>query len=240
MKTNRIILSFALAVSGLSATPVSAQQIDPALTAAVLEQTMQLQQIHNKRKTLHEKIIVAESAVTLAVDRVHSVEKKMLTYLSEAQAAMSNLYQLRRCVELVGNEIPEKIRMVTDAIPGNLRGTVVSTIVSRQIQDVYAQMASLAPFMYQLVSSGTYNVPNANGGTDRHRVNLLNSAERYYIANEVVTRLEHINTDLMILSYQIRTLGWRDLWFRLDPVSWSIVMDGRNRADYLISQWRRL
>ena len=57
MKTNRIILSFALAVSGLSATPVSAQQIDPALTAAVLEQTMQLQQIHNKRKTLHEKKI---------------------------------------------------------------------------------------------------------------------------------------------------------------------------------------
>ena len=240
MKTNRIILSFALAVSGLSATPVSAQQIDPALTAAVLEQTMQLQQIHNKRKTLHEKIITAESAVTLAVDRVHSVEKKMLTYLSQAQAAMSNLYQLKRCVELVGDEIPEKIQMATDAIPGNLRGTVVSTIVSRQIHDVYAQMASLAPFMYQLVSSGTYNVPNAEGGTDRHRVNLLNSAERYYIANEVVTRLERINTDLWILAYQIKTLSWNNLWYALDPVGWHTIMDGRIRADFLIAQWRRL
>ena len=101
-------------------------------------------------------------------------------------------------------------------------------------------MASLAPFMYQLVSSGTYNVPNAEGGTDRHRVNLLNSAERYYIANEVVTRLERINTDLWILAYQIKTLSWNNLWYALDPVGWHTIMDGRIRADFLIAQWRRL
>ena len=50
---------------------------------------------------------------------------------------------------------------------------------------------------------------------------MLNASERYYIANEVVSCLEAINTDLFILAWQVRTLSWNDLWFSLDPEGWA-------------------
>ena len=80
----------------LSGNPVFAQQTDPTLTAAVLAQTAELKSIHKKRKKTQEQIIAAEAAVTVALDRVHSVENKMLEYLSNAQGAMQNLYQIKR------------------------------------------------------------------------------------------------------------------------------------------------
>lgn len=89
----------------LSGNPVFAQQTDPTLTAAVLAQTAELKSIHKKRKKTQEQIIAAEAAVTVALDRVHSVENKMLEYLSNAQGAMQNLYQIKRAGELVAKEI---------------------------------------------------------------------------------------------------------------------------------------
>ena len=69
---------------------------------------------------------------------------------------------------------------------------------------------------------------------------MLNSAERYYIANEVVTRLETINTDLWLLAWQIRTLSWNDLWFGLDPEGWATVMSGKYIVEGLIWEWNYL
>ncbi len=54
--------------------------------------------------------------------------------------------------------------------------------------------------MNQLVTSGRYDVTGDDGKNEKHKVNLLNASERYYIANEVVSRLEAINTDLFILA----------------------------------------
>lgn len=87
--------------------PSFAQQTDPALTGAVIAQTVELKNIHKQRKKRQEQIIAAETAVTLALDRVHSVENKMLEYLSNAQGAMQNLYQIKRVGELVTVEIPK-------------------------------------------------------------------------------------------------------------------------------------
>ena len=86
--------------------PARAQQTDPTLTAAVILQTEELKSIQKKRKSTQEKIIAAETAVTLALDRVHNVENRMLEYLSNAQGAMQNLYQIKRAAELVATEIP--------------------------------------------------------------------------------------------------------------------------------------
>lgn len=90
--------------------PAWAQQTDPTLTAAVILQTEELKSIHKKRKSTQEKIIAAETAVTLALDRVHNVENRMLEYLSNAQGAMQNLYQIKRAAELVATEIPRELR----------------------------------------------------------------------------------------------------------------------------------
>ena len=220
-------------------TPALAQQMDPALTATVIAQTTELKNIHKKRKKTQEKIIAAEAAVTVALDRVHSVEDKMLNYLSNAQGAMQNLYQIKRAGELVAKEIPQNCNLLLKSVGSNLKGTAIAAMVSDELADAATQMAALYPFMKQLVTSGKYDVTGADGKNEKHKVNLLNSSERYYIANEVVSRLEAINTDLFILAWQVRTLSWNDLWFSLDPEGWANVMSGKNIIGGIISDWNQ-
>lgn len=219
--------------------PALAQQMDPALTATVIAQTTELKNIHKKRKKTQEKIIAAEAAVTVALDRVHSVEEKMLNYLSNAQGAMQNLYQIKRAGELVAKEIPQNCNLLLKSVGSNLKGTAIAAMVSDELADAATQMAALYPFMKQLVTSGKYDVTGADGKNEKHKVNLLNSSERYYIANEVVSRLEAINTDLFILAWQVRTLSWNDLWFSLDPEGWANVMSGKSIIGGIVAEWNQ-
>ncbi len=230
-----LAISLSCLTSGL---PLCAQQTDPTLTATVILQTEELKSIHKKRKKTQEQIIAAEAAVTVALDRVHAVENKMLEYLSNAQGAMQNLYQIKRAGELVLTEIPKNTALLKNSVKGNLKGTAIALLVSDEISDAAAQMAALYPFMQQLVTSGSYNVTGDDGKKEKHKVNLLNSAERYYIANEVVSRLEAINTDLFILAWQVRTLSWDALWFSLDPEGWASVMSGKAVVNGLINDWK--
>ena len=221
-----------------------AQQTDPVLAGAVATQSAMLQQLFSKRVKTQQKIIAAETAVTVAMDRMHKVEDQMLDYLSNAQGAMQNLYQIKRAAELVTTEIPQNMNLVKQSLPGHLKGTAIAMLVSDELTDAATQMASLYPFMKQLVTSGSYNVSDydekGNSVNKKHKVNLLNSAERYYVANEVVTKLESINTDLWLLAWQIRTMSWHDLWFGLDPEGWATVMSGKAVAETLIYQWENL
>ena len=236
------ILSIAIMLSiGINA---SAQQTDPALVGAVGVQTAMLKDIFSDREKTQQKIIAAEAAVTVAMDRMHQVENKMIDYLSNAQGAMQNLYQIKRAAELVTTEIPQNMNLVRKSVPGHLKGTAIALLVSDELTDAATQMASLFPFMKQLVTSGTYNVDGydsqGNPTTEKHKVNLLNSAERYYVANEVVSKLETINTDLWLLAWQIRTLSWQDLWYGLDPEGWAAVMSGKAIVESLIYEWEYL
>ena len=236
------ILSIAIMLGiGINA---SAQQTDPALVGAVGVQTAMLKDIFSDREKTQQKIIAAEAAVTVAMDRMHQVENKMLDYLSNAQGAMQNLYQIKRAAELVTTEIPQNMNLVRKSVPGHLKGTAIALLVSDELTDAATQMASLFPFMKQLVTSGTYNVDGydsqGNPTTEKHKVNLLNSAERYYVANEVVSKLETINTDLWLLAWQIRTLSWQDLWYGLDPEGWAAVMSGKAIVESLIYEWENL
>jgi hypothetical protein len=243
MIMNRKTKTFLFSLSAMllcGIVQVRAQQTDPTLTAAVILQTEELKSIHKKRKSTQEKIIAAETAVTLALDRVHNVENKMLEYLSNAQGAMQNLYQIKRAAELVATEIPKNCDLLRKSVPGHLKGTAIAVLVSDELTDAASQMAALYPFMKQLVTSGSYDITNADGKTEKHKVNLLNSAERYYIANEVVTRLETINTDLWLLAWQVRTLSWNDLWFSLDPDGWASIMSGKAIAETLVWEWNTI
>jgi hypothetical protein len=217
-----------------------AQQTDPTLTGAVVAQTEILKDLFKKREKTQQKIIAAEAAVTLSMERMHQLEDKMLGYLQNAQGAMQNIYQLKRAGELVAVEIPKNMSLLSKSLPGHLKGTAIAVMVSDELMDATTQMASLYPFMKQLVTSGSYNVTNGDGKTEKHKVNLLNSAERYYVANEIVTRLEAINTDLWLLAWQIQTYSWGDLWFGLDPDGWATVMSGKAIVDGLIWQWKYL
>ena len=221
-----------------------AQQTDPALCAAVEQQTLMLQSLYNKRNKTQQKIIAAEAAVTVAMDRVHHVENKMLDYLSNVQGAMQNLYQIKRAGELVAVEIPSNIKLVRQSIPGHLKGTAITALVSDRIKDVTMEMTSLLPFMKQLVTSGSYNVDDVdehgNSVTKSHKVNLLNSAERHYVANNIVSKLESINLSLYLMAWEIRTYSWMALWYGLDPDGWLAIMSGKNIVEGLINDWKYL
>ena len=130
-------------LAGDSAVPAFSQQIDPALTGAVTAQTLELKSLHDKRRKTQEKIIAAEAAVTVALDRVHSVEDKMLEYLSNAQGAVQNLYQIKRAGELVTTEIPQNCSLLLKSVGSNLKGTAIAAIVSDELTDAATQMAAL-------------------------------------------------------------------------------------------------
>ena len=240
MRLRIISLCLAIAIAGR----MEAQQTDPTLTGAVVAQTEILKKIFKDREETQNKIIAAEAAVSVAMDRMHAVENKMLDYLSNAQGAMQNLYQIKRAAQLVGVEIPRNMSLVSKSVPGHLKGTAIALLVSDELTDAATQMASLYPFMKQLVTNGSYNVDgyddNGNPKTEKHKVNLLNSAERYYVANEVVTKLENINTDLWLLAWQIRTMSWQDLWYGLDPEGWAAVMSVKAIVESLIYEWNYL
>ena len=229
-------------VGSMAFCPLMAQQTDPTLTGAVVAQSEMLKKLFKDREKTQNKIIAAETAVGVAMDRMHKVEDKMLEYLSNAQGAMQNLYQIKRTTELTTVEIPRNMSLLRQSLPGHLKGTAIALLVSDELSDATTQMASLYPFMRQLVTSGTYNVSgyDATGKpvSEKHKVNLLSSAERYYIANEVVTKLEAINTDLWLLAWQVRTFSWNDLWFGLDPEGWATVMSGKAIVDGLVYEWK--
>lgn len=242
MRIKLRVLSMALAVC--FCMDGMAQQTDPTLTGAVAAQTAMLKQLFKKREKTQQQIIAAEASVALAMERMHQVEKNVLDYLMNAQGAMQNLYQLKRAMQLVTVEIPKNMSALRKAVPRNLKGTAIATLVSDELVDATTQMASLYPFMKQLVTSGSYTVDgyddNGNPIKQKHKVNLLNSAERYYVANEVVTRLEAINTDLWLLAWQVQYMSWNDLFFGLDPEGWATVMSGKYIVEGLIRSWNYL
>lgn len=242
MKTrNRLItLGLAMVISANS----FAQQTDPTLTGAVAAQTEMLKKLFKNREKTQNQIIAAEASVALAMERMHYVENKVLEYLQNAQGAMNNLYQIKRAAELVGVEIPQNMSKLRKAVPRNLKGTAIATLVSDELIDATAKMTSLYPFMKQLVTSGSYTIDGyddkGNPIQTKKKVNLLNSAERYYVANEIVTTLEGINTDLWLLAWQVQYLSWNDLFYSLDPQGWAKVMSGKYIAQGLIWEWKYL
>lgn len=59
-------------------TSAATIQVDPALTGAITAQMAALKQIYSKREKTQNKTIAAEGAVTMALDRMHKVEDKIL------------------------------------------------------------------------------------------------------------------------------------------------------------------
>ena len=217
-------------------------QVDPALAGAITLQMNTLKNIYSKREKTQNKIIAAEAAVTVALDQMHKVEDKVLGYMSNVQGAFKNLYQIKRAGELVVKEIPANMNNVRRAIKvGGFQGTFLATTVGTELSSMTMDMMSLYPFLEQLVTTGIYNTTDydsqGNIVNKKNKENLLNSAERYYICNTVVDKLESINTSLYLLAWEIQTMRWRDLFFKLDPEGWAAIMTGKNIVEGVISDW---
>ena len=234
------ILSLILTLGMMTFPKVKAGivDVDPALVTAVTTQTLELESVYKERSKHQNAIIVAETAINGAMAQIHNVENKMLGYLSNAQGALKDLYQLKRCYELIKTEIPENVSAVNAAVKGHVMGTAIATIASDEATSLRDDAYALYPLIAQLVTSGSYNQRNSDGTIDKKKVNLLDASERYYILNEVVRHLEDISTSLWILSWQIQTFSLTDLVQVLTPDTWYNLVEGEAIANLIIEDYK--
>lgn len=233
-----ILLAGVILVGDPLIAAASATQTDPVLAGAVVTQMQMLEKLFNKREKTQKKIIAAETAVTAAMTRMHEVEDKVLGYMSNVQAGFNNLYQIKRAAQLVAVDIPKNMALVKRSIGiGHIEGTLMAATVGDELREVTLEMASLYPFMAQLVTSGSYTTTDEKGQPAKKKVNLLDSAERYYICTTIVSKLENINTSLYLLAWEIQTMRYRDLFRKLDPEGWINYMAGRNIVEGIIRDW---
>lgn len=246
---NQVFKSAIILSLALSPLLADAQQTDPTLTATVVTQELSLKKAYEKREKTQNKILAAQATISLAMERVHSVEKTILDYMSNASAATQNLYQIKRAAELVAIKIPHQLQELTKAVKENPKGAAITGVISKTTADVSSEMLSLYGFMNTLVTSTSYGFKDDEKNDDsssdsevvkKKRVNLLSAAERYYIASEVVGKLERINTKLFIITWQVKCYSWMDLWWRVDPKSYGMYFNGKAVADRLIRDWNRM
>lgn len=214
-------------------------QMDPLLEGAIIYQTEELKKVYDKRKNTQNELIVTQAGVTVIMERVHALESKVLEYMSNASAAMDNLYQLKHMAELVGDKIPSQMVKLGKAVPKNIAGTAVTTLTSKTLSSVAVEMVTLSTFMSDLVTNSKFTFKDQPNSGDKKNVNLLSAAERYYIANEVVSRLEKIYRKLWLLTWQVENLTWEDAWRNLDSQSYYQSQYGKQVANRLIQRWEK-
>lgn len=228
MRLRSTILAVAVCVS----VTKSYGGVDPVTAAAVGSQTLVLMSTYDKRAKQQEKLAQVETAIAAGMAAIHNVEKTMLDYLTNVSGAVQNLGQIKRAAELI-IAIPKNAAALTDAMKKHPKGAVFGTIISHEVSNMVSEAASLYPFMQQLVTTGTYN-----SGDKKHNVNLLNSAERYYVADMVVTKLSNINRSLVCWRYQIEYFRWDNLFYALDRESWAAWWGGKVVMESVISNWK--
>lgn len=217
-------------------------QSNPSIVAAVLLQTMQLKEAYEKRDESQNKIAMAQAAVAVAMEQVHSIEKDILGYMENASGAVKNLHQLKRIVELTGVEIPRHMKTLTTTIPDNMKNTALVAALPSTYADITAEVTSLTTMVNSLVKGTSYSwgEKEMKEGDQKQQINLLNAAERYYIANEVVSRLESLSYELWILNFKIQTMSWSRLFYELDYEGWCNYYYGLSLVDSIIDDWNRL
>lgn len=264
LQISKLLLTAVLLSGGIPQSHAGVQT-DPVLTGAIAEQCNILKQIFKKRDKTQKAIIAAEGTVALEMKRMHDLEDKILNYMANVQGAFNNLYQMKRCGELVAIDIPKNMSRLSKAVSiGGVEGTMVGTLVGKELARTTTEMMSLYAFLKPLVTSGSYEadvyeeghynpgqievgedgVPHVvDSWTDgkwtkkQKKVNLLDSNERYWILQTIQGKLENINMDLYFLSWEIETMRFRDIFFALDPDGWIKMMTGKMIVKSIIDDW---
>lgn len=219
-------------LAALLSPSVTQAGVDPLLAAAVEFHTVEIRKTYDERKSLQEKIIEADAVITLQLDRMHNVENQILDYMSNASAAVENMYQLKE-IALTIPEIYQAHQDVLDAIKRNPKGLVFAAIVSKQWTKIAENLTQSAMLINDLVLTGKTDKNN------KKKVNLLSAAERYDIVNTVLYNLKRVRYSLWLLSYQIRYWTFIDFWIALDYKSWAKMIGMEYNAKLAIRMWNR-
>lgn len=213
--------------------------VDPAMTAAVATASNAIKDVHEEQNKKLTAIETANILITAQLQKLHSLEDSVFKYLQNAQMFVHNLYDVKRIMELTAIDIPNQIGKCINAIPGNVEGTVVTAVVNKYATNAVLQMTDLIAFLETLVGTGGY----VDGiGSDRklQKVNLLNSYQRYFIVQKILTTLEGIHYNFRLVETQIRFYRWRDLWRHLDSESWAYYIGAQYIAQDIIATMNRI
>lgn len=212
-------------------------QTDPALAAAILEQARVYKKTWEERMKKEDGIMGFQAMIKGSLENIHRVEEKTLEYLSNASSVLKNMYQIKTIGELVAVDIPNNLIALSKEIPHNLKGTAITLIVNRTVTETIADITSLSATVQKLVTSHYSFKDNEN---DDKNINLLSSAERYYILYDVLDRLNKINRRISVTRYCMKYYSWLDLWRALDRESYVNLMWAAMNTRTLINDWNRL
>lgn len=206
--------------------------VDPVTSGAVIAQTVALKETYDDRAEHQNSIRNLEATIAAGMAAIHDVENKMVDYLTNISSAVQNLHQIVEAGELI-LEIPQNVELLYQAVKSHPVNAAFSTLVTKHISKITAEATSLYPFMQQLVTTGTYN-----SGDEKKKVNVLNSAERYMIANMVVSKLSRINSSLVLLRWQIEYFSWNSFWYGFDWHTYCAYYNTKAVAQTVMYKWK--
>lgn len=209
--------------------------IDPTMTATAIAATSE---IKNEHKAQTEKLTAIETmnlAITVELQKLHAIEDSVFKYLSNAQSFVYNLYDVKKCVQLAAIDIPAAITDCANAIPGHLKGTAITALVSKNTIKALEEVTSLYGFLEILCKTGGY-VDGYGSDKKLSKVNLLNSSQRYYVVQTIKDKLSSICWQFKILKTQITIYGWQTLFQKLDPTTWAYYVSGKYIAKDIINR----
>lgn len=213
-------------------------ETDPGLVSVIGAQIAAEESFHSQRKKDRAEIFGAQVVITGMLEKVHNIESQVLNYMGNASALLSNCMQMVNIVEYVA-KIPGLAGDVLSEAKKSPKGALLLPICSSRLNKIKEEVFELGNFVTQMVTA-KYSLKNVKSEDDKKHVNLLSSAERYYILNTVETKLDEICRDLRFTKYYIRNLGWRDLWKTIDAKSYYQALAIRSNVDQLVYQWNRL
>lgn len=211
---------------------------DPVLAAALETQRTSFNKAYEIRKKMCEKTLMAQAAVTTALETVHAVESKALEYMMNASAVVSNLVQIKNIAEYAVS-IPVDMKNLLAEIPDNPKGAAITAVASKKFIETSNDVVALAAMVKNVVNT-TYSFSDQDDNSGRKHVNLLSSAERYSILMDVESRLKQIKRDIMLLRYYVHTLSWSDLWRGLDRKSYVKMISARWEVKSIMRKWDKL
>lgn len=235
-------IAYALATTSLILHPVAcncaAITVDPALAAAIALQTQTLDGAYKERKKHREAIATLQGNIAAGLTEIHKVENMILEYMGNASGVLTNMIQLKNIGEYTV-EIGEKLVAITKDIPNNPKGTAITAVCHSHVQSTLADITGMADLVTNLVTT-KYSLKDAKTDDEKKHVNLLTAAERYNILVSVEQKLMKIRYDLQLLHYFIKTLSWRDLWFKLDRESYLKAISVGIDVNLIINKWNKL
>lgn len=237
MKKHIVLIMFLSALAYRAAASIV--QTDPVLAGAIYYQADVLNKAYEDRKKLEESIMAAETAHNLALENITEVERKTQKYMSNVSAFTQHLPQIEQAINLITKIIPRNYNRLRTTAKNSGAGQVVMGLAEEQIRTVGSEIAPLITVLTQLVTNDSFDIMG-NAKNEAHKVNYLNSAERYQVVDNILSRLRRLNSRLVTLEYQIRTVRARDVVKTATNTAENVMIRRNAAVQNTIERWKNL